>query len=510
MSSLAPGEPRPEGVRAPADPLVPETGSGRVRGAFWRAGAVIAWRGIPYAAPPVGQRRFGAPTPHPGWAGTREAFDGGPAAPQPPAMRPGPLKVWLSARRSRSEDCLTLSVWAPASKAAPRAVVVWIHGGSFTTGAGSIIDASRLAEEGDVVVVTVNYRLGGLGFIDFGDAVGGDERIVSNPGLRDQIAALGWVRENIGAFGGDPNRVTVAGESAGSANAALLATAPSARGLIAGVIAQSGAPTLALEREDAARNARAVLDELNVSRERIDDLWRRPASAIVAATLRAQARRSGALVTRPWWDDDLLPASITAGYEAFAPVPLLIGSNADEHRTFLRVRRDVMPLTRAALGTVLVDSFGADRAARILAEYPQDADGLNDLGSDLVFTMPSVNLAEIHAPRAPTWKYHLEFASRIPGLGAFHGIELTQLFPAGPRTERVLFGRPSTERAAFGAELRRRWLSFVREGHPGADWPAYDPAGDRATLMWDLQSRVAHDPQAARRLAWAGADATVR
>jgi para-nitrobenzyl esterase len=439
----------------------------------------------------------------------RDAVEGGASAPQPVPRRPGPLSIWLSARGGRSEDCLSLDVWAPAERAAPRAVVVWIHGGSFKTGAGSVIDASRLADEGDVVVVTVNYRLGGLGFVDIADAVGGDERIASNPGLRDQLAALEWVRDHIAAFGGDPGRVTIAGESAGSASVTLLATSPRARGLIHGVIAQSGALTLAADRDDAARNARVVLDELGVSRERIDELWRRPASAIVAATARAQARRTGALVTRPWWDDDLLPASLAAGYEAFAPVPLLIGSNAHEHRTFTRFGADVMPLTREALGTVLVESFGNDHAARVLAEYPADRDGLNDLGSDFVFGMPSIHLAERQAHAAPTYLYRLEFASRLRALGAFHAIELTQLFPSSPRLDRVLFGRPSAERDAFGAELRARWLRFVREGNPGAGWPPYDPAAGRATYRWDLSSTVEHDPRQSRRLAWNGGDATI-
>ena len=225
--------------------------------------------------------------------------------------------------------------------------------------------------------------------------------------------------------------------------------------------------------------------------------------------MRAQARRSGALITRPWWDGDLLPASLGAAYEAFAPVPLMIGSNADEHRTFTRLRRDVMPLTRAALGTVLVDSFGAKGAEQVLAAYPAGADGLNDLGSDLVFGMPSIHLAERSGVNAPAYAYHLEFASRFRGLGAFHGIELTQLFPVGARVERALFGRPTAERAAFGADFRKRWLAFVRDGDPGDGWPAYDPQGDRATLMWGLGTRVERDPQRSRRLAWAGRDSTV-
>lgn len=497
------------------DPLVVETPWGRLRGrTAGERGDVVTWQGVPYAAEPVGPLRFAAPQPHPTWSGIRDATEGGRAAPQTPGLWPAPLSIWLSARRGRSEDCLTLNVWAPATPAqAPRPVVVWVHGGSFTSGTGTLYDGARLAREGEVVVVTVNYRLGGLGFLDFADAVGNDPRFASNPGLRDQLAALGWVRDAIAAFGGAPGRVTVAGESAGSASVTALATAPAARGLLHGVIAQSGALTLTIDREDAARNARAVLDELNLSRERIDELWRRPASAIVEATARAQARRKGGLITRPWWDGDLLPASLPAAYEAFAPVPLLIGTNADEHRIFTRFRRDIMPLTRAALDTVLVESLGAEQAARVLAQYPADPRGLNDLGSDLVFRMPSVHLAERDRGGAPTWSYRLDLASRFFGLGAFHAIELMLLFPAPPRVERVLLGAPSEERLRLARRFREHWLHFVRHGRPGDDWPAYvtasSQAPSRATQVWNLVDSVEHDPHAARREAWAGRDVTI-
>lgn len=491
-----------------AGPVV-ETVNGLLRGQLTgAAGGVAVWRGIRYAAAPVGALRFGAPRPPASWPGVRDAFEHGSIAVQPPRLRPRPLKIWLGARRSRSEVCLNLSVWAPAEPAPPRPVVVWIHGGSFNTGTGSLYDPTALVEHGDVVVVAINYRLGAMGFVDFHDALGGDERAAANPGLLDQRAALQWVQANIAAFGGDPGRVTVAGESAGSASAALQLAAPGSVGLVHGVIAQSGALTLAATRDDAARTARQILDELGISRERPDELWRVPASRLLGATVRVQGRRSGSLATRPWWDGDVLPASLEAAYGALAPAPLLIGSNLHEHRTFIRTRADIVPLSRAALATVLTESFGWVEACRILDEYPAGDDGLNDLGSDLIFQMPSVHLAERMAPQAPVWKYRLDYGRGLLRFGAFHGIELMLLFGVPPRFDRLALGPPGSERDGLAERFRSHWLSFVRDGQPGPGWPGY-ALPERSTLIFDGADRVEHDPERARRKAWAGRDATV-
>lgn len=513
-----------------AEPVV-ETAAGRVRGRLEAAGQVTVWRGIPFAAPPVGALRFAAPAAVVPWAGERDAGAHGRIAVQPPRLRPGPLKVWLGARRSRSEDCLNLAVWTPAAAAdAPRPVVVWMHGGSFLTGTGSLFDPSQLVAQGDVVVVTINYRLGVFGFVDFHDALGEDERVVANAGLLDQRAALAWVRENIGAFGGDPGRVTVAGESAGSAGVALQLASAGSRGLVHGAICQSGALTLAATREDAAHSARQILDELGVSRERREELWRMPASRLLGAGLAVQRRRTGSLVTRPWWDGDVLPASLADAYAAVAAggsdagaaggtVPLLVGSNLHEHRTFTRTRADVLPLTRAALATSMVDSFGGPDADAILREYPTTKDGLNDLGSDFVFRLPGVHLAEATAGAGgAAWVYRLDYGRGRLGLGAYHAIELNFLFGELHGGQRWLVGPPGAEVDGLAARFRAHWLSFVRTGDPNADrapgaptgddWPAYS-APRRATRVFDATDRIEDDPQSARRVVWAGRDATV-
>lgn len=494
--------------------LTVSTPSGRVRGSQARSG-VGCWRGLPYAAPPVGVRRFAAPEPAAPWRDVRDGTIAGAHAPQRVARRPGWLADLVIARRARSEDCLYLDVWAPldpAARPAPlRPVVVWIHGGSFTTGTGVMVDGSQLVAEGDVVVVSINYRLGALGFVDFGGALG-SERIASNLGLRDQVAALQWVHRHIEAFGGDPERVTIAGESAGSACVAALMASPQARGLFHGAIAQSGALTLITEAADASQAGRDVADAFGG--EDLERLWTARASELVRAAARAERSRGGRLVSRPWWDGDVLPGSLAEAYANLAPVPLMIGTTLHEHRTFSRLRKAIVPLTRATLSEPLRATFGADGADGVLAHYPSDAEGLNALGTDLVWTMPSIHLAERQARHAPVWMYRLDLAAGRWGLGAFHGLDLMLLFPQSPRAQRLALGPPDPARDALAARLRAHWLAFVRDGEPAAGWPRYapdPPHGElaRATLIWDQRDRIEHDPAAARRRAWGGRDVHV-
>lgn len=511
VTSAAPENPRVLGDFAVDAAPLARTPSGILRGIARTDTGTLRFAGIPYAAPPVGARRFAPPAPAAPWTGVRDATQAGRAAPQYPPRRPGPLGAWLCSRRHRSEDCLVLNVDTPSLDGPPRPVVVWIHGGSFTTGTGSYHDGGALARDGDIVVVTINYRLGGLGFVDLATPLGGEPRIASNLGLRDQIAALEWVQGHVAAFGGDPGRVTIAGESAGSACVAALLTSPAARGLFHAAIAQSGALTLMTDPADAAQAGREVLHELRISREQADELWRRPGSAIVQATARAQTRRTGSLVTRPWWDGDLLPASLEDAYAATAPVPLLTGWNLHEHRTFTKIRRPIVPMTRAAIANAATESLGWDGAARILAAYPDDPAGLNDLGSDLVFAMPTRHLAARHAERAPVWTYRLDLPAGRFGMGAFHGLELMFLFPQGPRAERLALTGAPEPRTALAERFRAAWLSFVREGRPAAPdaWPAYDPAGDRATRIFDEHDRLVSDLERPRREAWDGRDVRI-
>lgn len=508
--------------------LVAATSAGLVRGAARTTsfGPAVSWRGIPYAEPPVGPLRFAAPRPARAWSGVRDATHRGPSSAQVVPVVPRPLGALLGTTGRRSEDCLVLDVHAPegAGREGRRLpVLVWIHGGAFSSGSGGDYDGAGLAARGDVVVVSINYRLGAFGFVDLADVVSSHapgatgvdpERVPSNVGLRDQVRALEWVRDEIEAFGGDPSRVTVAGESAGSASITMLMVSPVARGLFSGAICQSGALTIGTHRDDATRLAREFCSQLGVSREQPDGLWKASTAEVLRAMAKVSQTRPEGLVTRPWYDDDLLPADISAASATRTPdIPLLAGSNRDEHTLFRKLAHDVLPETRARLVQAMDAAAGPEEVARILGAYPDDERGLTDLGSHLIFTMPSIHHSDAHSRHSPTWRYRLDWASPALGLGAFHGLDVFLLFPLG-RLRKAVIGRdPDGRVEALADRMQRHWLHFVVHGSPDPTippgWPAYTEA-DRATLVLDLEDRVVHDPESAHREVWGGRDVLVR
>ncbi|MDT0310049.1 carboxylesterase/lipase family protein [Streptomyces sp. DSM 44917] len=487
------------------------TAEGVVRGRWWRG--LRAWRGIPYAAPPTGALRFRAPEPVTPWAGVREAAAFGPAAPQ---------------RRVRraAEDCLTLNVLAPAAEAArPRPVLVFVHGGGYTGGSSAqpLYGGERLVREGDLVYVSINYRLGALGYFDFREFSTPGAPFEDNPGLRDQLAALEWVRRNIAAFGGDPDRVTLAGQSAGGNAVTTLMCVPRARGLFHRALAQSPPAASAYGVERAQGWARQFLRILG--RDLGDEAVARceptaaaralreaPAGALVAAahelTTRNVDAEPGSRATAPVFGTGLLPAHPLDAFAAGAthPVPLLIGTTAAEGRLFPLVF-DVIPTSRARIEGMFA-ATGADVRDRILAAYPgwPGRRAAVELGGDVVFWEPALRCAEGHARHSPVFVYRYDFAPRLlrlAGLGATHGTELLAVFgaadtPAG-RAATALGGRAALR--AVTRDVQRHWSAFAREGHPGPEWPAYAPPA-RNVLVIDARPRLAHDPGASRRAAW--------
>ena len=260
---------------ATAETLVVHTKAGALHGA--REDGVAVLRGVPYAAPPVGDLRFQPPQPVPAWSGARDATRDGPIAPQ---GRSRLAHIMGDFEHPQSEDCLTLSIWTPAPDTKKRPVMVWLHGGAFSSGAGSLAwySGEKFAADGDIVAVSINYRLGALGFLCLPGVSEG------NLGLLDQVAALEFVRDNIAAFGGDPDNVTVVGQSAGAASIAILMTMPQARGLFRRAILQS-TPFGRMSRtpEDAHRIGRRLLDVLGLKPEEAGTLTTLPATKFVAA-----------------------------------------------------------------------------------------------------------------------------------------------------------------------------------------------------------------------------------
>ena len=477
------------------------TERGRVRGVV--EGPVAAFRGIPYAASPVGALRLAPPAPHPGWTDVREAARSGPAAPQGPSR----LEAVMGRRvPDWDEDgCLNLNVWAPAGALAegapPRPVLLWWHGGGFSSGSGgwAWYDGARLAARGDIVVVTANYRLGPLGYL-YAPEVG-----AANLGSQDQAAALRWVRDNIAAFGGDPGQVTVGGQSAGAYSALALAVDPATRDLVHGVIAQSGPWGLEpADPEVAAEIAAEYLRilEVDAAGDVAGQLRALPVQRLLTgyAELAAARARLGDIAPPmyPVLGAGLPVALSTAVRDgALAGRNLLVGTVEHEMAAFHAGNRAVQALGRdevlALLAVELGDPAAAERAYADRASGRPDvkpARILTELATDRMFADGVTELAE-HCTAGGGSAYAYRFSRRPPGddgtLGAVHCAELPFVFdtldayPDAPMLGAVAHGDRALARGVSGA-----FAGFVGTGSPNAaglaDWAPYRP-GSTAEVM---------------------------
>lgn len=469
---------------------------------------LVAWRGIPYAASTAGEGRFRAPRPPRPWTGVREAREFGPVPPQE--------RSWFTGRRTTSsEDCLSLNVVAPRAPGAPRPVMVWIHGGAFCAGSSGQpgYAGHELVRRGDVVYVSINYRLGALGFIDLSRYSTGERPIESNLGVRDQVAALEWVRDNVAAFGGDPGTVTVFGESAGGTSVTTLLAVPAARGLFHRAIAQSPAPTAVYHPERTAGWGAQLVGLLGADEKDAGAaLLRAGADTLVEAGTAlntwANAATPGTLCFAPVVDGEFLPAHPVDAARAgtLHAVPLMIGTNDREATLFARSGSTLLPTTSARLDRMfaLTDPSAPDR---VRAAY-SGRGAVVDVAGDHAFWWPSVQVAQGHAAVAPTHVYRFDLAPRLlrlAGVDATHVAEIAPVFGEvdGPlsRALTALGGRAALRAAS--ARMLEHWTSFARHGAPGPGWPAYD-AEHRRTLIIDGTDRVETDPRAERRRAWEG------
>ncbi|ONM48371.1 carboxylesterase/lipase family protein [Nocardia donostiensis] len=487
------------------------TTDGVVRG--HRGRRVIRWRSIPYAAAPVGDLRFRAPQPVQPWAGVRDATEFGAAAIQPKfGVRIGPRQF-----QEMSEDSLTLNVTAPVTRSgSPRPVLVFIHGGGylFGTSALGLYSGSRLAVGGDVIVVSLNYRLGVFGYVDFGAFATETRPFDANIGLRDQIAALTWVQANIAAFGGDPGNVTIFGESAGAHAVLTLLATPAAEGLFHRAIAQSAPADWGLSPDDARAFAHRCLDRLGATPENASKVLveadphdlRRAFGRTAKSVMRGQP---GFFPTAPVIDGELLPRApidaITGGHAH--RVPLIIGTCRDEGRLFAKFA-DELPTTPERLRSALAHSGEAE--SKVLGAYPgfPREDVAIRAGGDYVFWRPSVAAMTGHSRYAPTYAYRYDFAPRalhLAGLGATHATDLIPVFGAGSapvfRALTALGGRRGLQ--SVTRQFQDNWLRFAHTGAPLPSWPQYTEKR-RSTLIIDAPSRIEHDPDQEKRIAWEG------
>lgn len=484
------------------------TTGGTVRGVL-RDG-VHAFLGIPYAAPPFGPRRFAAPQPPEPWDGVRDATGYGATVPKPPYAPP--YDVLLLEPQIPGQDCLNLNVWSPDPGGSGLPVYVWIHGGAFVNGSGAVptYDGSAFARDG-VVCVTINYRLGVDGFVQFPDDG------PANRGLLDQVAALRWVQENIAAFGGDPSRVTIGGESAGAMSVACQLALPSARGLFSRAILQSGAGHHALTAGTAGRIGGYLAERLGVAHSRealagvpVDRLIAAQQALAVEAQVMPDPARWGEVAAdlmafEPVIDGEVLPdlpIRRIAGGSA-RDVGVLVGANRDEQRLFL-VPNGLIDLVTDELLQAAVAGYGL-RAGEALAAYraqrPAASPGelLADIATDWFFRVPAIRIAEAQAA-AGAWMYEFCWPSpQYSGrLGACHALELGFTFDTlATEGHGALMGPDAPQDLA--GEMHRAWVRFVADGDPG--WSRYDHRR-RAVQEFGQQVRVIDDPRSATRLLW--------
>jgi len=516
-------------------PLV-ETTAGAVKGRREVGGSsrrlLHVYRGIPYAAPPIGPLRFRAPEPVPAWGDVRDASSFGASPLQSRSNLFGGVVPGNVVGRV-DEDCLTLDVWAPRT-GAKLPVLLWFPGGAFLIGGTSVetYDGATLAADHGVVVVSANYRLGALGFLWLGDHGGERLGAVGNPGLRDQLAAMSWTRSNIDRFGGDPDNITAFGESAGAGSLLHLATVPETALLIRRGVLQSPGVDLTLRPEEARSVTETVLGHLDIGPRDVARLWDVPPDTLLDAQERSLVELLAGVSSTPFHpvvDGDLLGAtpSVAMAGGAGSDLDLLVTWTRDELRLFPNPaadkasRADLLRRTQRYLGRRLGHDPGVQRSDELLAFY-EDRVGGDDphrgsrlwaaLQTDGTMRLPARRIADAHAAAGSTTLVgEFSWATRAREgeweRGAFHAIDLPFTFGTLGRCgwAEFLGAGPAAQRLA--RQHMAAWAGFAREGRgeiPGlGPWPSYDTR-TRRTMLLDEPCSVVEDPLGPVDEAWRG------
>ncbi|MGH8258956.1 MAG: carboxylesterase/lipase family protein, partial [Steroidobacteraceae bacterium] len=512
------------GLASPASPASPEdsaqgssgsiveTAAGKIRGGH--AGGVAYFKGVHYGASTAGAARFQPPVKVEPWTGVRDALHLGTRAPQGPSGLIPEVAAVDDSDQPIGEDCLCLNVWTPRpGHAGKRPVMVWLHGGGFSSGSGGfkIYDGTHLAAKHDVVVVTVNHRLNAFGFLFLPDIGGARYAQASNVGMLDIVLALEWVRDNAAAFGGDPGNVTIFGQSGGGAKVSTLMAMPAAQGLYHRAIVMSGSSIDGVARDAANESTAAFLSSLGLPRNAagVEKLQ----SLSMEQVLAAADARNRAFRMAPVVDGRTLPAN---PFDPVAPrmsagVPLLVGSTQDEVGFFNGFPLD--PISEAELAPRLKGVLHADDATvrRVIEAYRKDQPGIapidivDEVASDMFAWTHALMQAERKAAlgAAPVFMYYFKWESPVRGgkLKAFHTLDIPFVF------DNVDVARSMTgtgrDRYALERRMSSAWAAFARNGNPNTPelphWPAFD-SRRRATLFLDDTCGVVEDPRRDERL----------
>ena len=459
---------------------------------------VLSFRGIPYACPPVGALRWKKPVPAPKNDAVYEAKYNGKS----------PIQTeWPSERASyypQGEDCLYLNVWtAPKPVKENKTVMVFIHGGSYGWGgtADPIYDGENLIRaHPEVVLVTVGYRVGLMGFVDFSSVPGGEEfPDAPNLGLWDQIEALKWIRRNIAAFGGDPEKVTLFGESAGGGSVSLLPFIPEAQGLFRRVIAESGSVALTFSKEQCQYFTHRLLKKAGA--KCMQDLLRLSEEELMQVNKKVNAYNNF-----PQRDGALIPEDPYAPYREgrTVSVDMLMGTNADETNYWLNEVGGIIPF-RLGLPVQFENNLRLlppEDQKRALQFLKMKAGfslwRISSFFTEVMFRLPAVRQAEGHSRNGgKVFMYYWEKRSHLPWLRACHAVELSYVF--GNLNETIYTGKPADP--ALARQVQDQWVRFAETGDPGGKelpWPAYEPE-NRWTMLLSDQSRIIRDPLSEQR-----------
>ena len=492
------------------------TAYGQIRG-YVKDSGIHVFKGIPYGADTGGENRFLAPKPPESWTGIKDTLEFGPACPQPPI-------TFDAIDEYMSEDCLKLNIWTPSlDKEANRPVMVWLHGGGFSSGSArtALTNGSNLARTGDVVVVSLNHRLSIYGFLCLESVCGAEFADSANVGMLDIVLALKWVRDNIEAFGGDPGNVTIFGESGGGRKVSILMGMPLAKGLFQRGIIQSGAHPRGVPRHFADRFAEGFFDWLKIKRGDLGALQQISSKQLFKETARFNYRTK----------DEQLPSSLAGRWMALSPVvdglilptspfdpasevgrdvPLIIGTNKDEMSIFYARRENAGELSEMQLVEQLRPMFG-DRTEEVIDVHRRNRP--EETPWDLMISISSedrrllsIETAEQKSKQggAPVYLYLFTWETNYGLLKAAHTMEIPFVFNNIEKTAMI---GTRKDRFKLGTTMSQAWVHFARNGDPNFDgMPAWKPfdTENRATMLFNVPCKLEYDPRGEERQLWEG------